>query len=830
MKNSLFLYVLLISGLITISCRKVELPNNKNFDNIVVSESFGWTTTKTIQAEISSSVSQVINITCEEGSIRYHVGYFNQLTDKYIVTISIPAYVEKLKVNGKLVLVQGNKLTIDLDSQLNLKQTKLYHPTQAGLVSWWKFNENQGGTANDNQSNNHGTIHQAVWQKGIHQSGLKFNGLSSNIEIPNSSSLNINENAMSVSLWFSWDMNQQGAFIYHLTKYVLRINAQGRITFAVYTPTWKEAVTTWQDRIIDNEWHHLAATYDGSEIKIFIDGVLKATSPASGNLNHRVSNVQIGSQASINYFAGTLDEVMLFDRALNQSEVLQLMQNTHQPGNGEEFLISRWKLDEGTGTAISDTKGNNHGTASNISWTTGVEGNAISFNGSSSNISIPNHSSLSPTQELTMMAWVNAAEPKTAKIVQKGDWDGHGIYLDRWTGWKGGIRFSNNTGMSLDWGNGVPQMNQWYHLAMTYDGSALRLFVNGQLKAEQAASGTLHINSRPFAIGSDNGSQKFFHGKIDEVKLFGKAMTPQEIQSNMQQAAAVGDRDGDGIPDDQDAFPDDPSRAFRNYFPADGYHSLAFEDLWPGKGDYDFNDLVADYRFTMVTNAANKLTEVYASFVVRANGAGLENGFGFQIENEILSQHIVAEGSRISENYIQLNDNGLEAGQNKPTIIVFDNIKNILQSQGGFGANVIPGAPYVQPDTINITLAIKPNTYEIAALKIAQFNPFLIVNKSRGHEIHLPDFPPTALADLSLFGSSDDNSNPSSGRFYKTKNNLPWAINIASSFDYTIESSQINEGYLKFIDWAESGGTLFNDWFLNKPGYRNPQYIYSKPK
>jgi len=52
------------------------------------------------------------------------------------------------------------------------------------------------------------------------------------------------------------------------------------------------------------------------------------------------------------------------------------------------------------------------------------------------------------------------------------------------------------------------------------------------------------------------------------------------------------DSDGDGIQDADDDFPNDPARAFINFFPAAGYGSLAFEDLWPGKGDYDFNDLV----------------------------------------------------------------------------------------------------------------------------------------------------------------------------------------------------------------------------------------------
>ncbi len=76
----------------------------------------------------------------------------------------------------------------------------------------------------------------------------------------------------------------------------------------------------------------------------------------------------------------------------------------------------------------------------------------------------------------------------------------------------------------------------------------------------------------------------------------------------------VADVDGDGIPDDQDDYPNDPLRAFDNYFPAAGFGSLAFEDLWPGKGDYDFNDVVVDYRFQTVTNALNQVVEIFGTF------------------------------------------------------------------------------------------------------------------------------------------------------------------------------------------------------------------------
>jgi LruC domain-containing protein len=103
------------------------------------------------------------------------------------------------------------------------------------------------------------------------------------------------------------------------------------------------------------------------------------------------------------------------------------------------------------------------------------------------------------------------------------------------------------------------------------------------------------------------------------------------------------------------------------------------------------------------------------------------------------------------------------------------------------------------------------------------------VNKVRSHEVHLPFFPPTDLANEELFGQYDDVSNPATGKYYVTVNNLPFAINLYESFDYPVEKQEIGWGFLKFTQWAESGGQVFMDWYRNLPGYRNENMIYQKP-
>jgi len=264
-----------------------------------------------------------------------------------------------------------------------------------------------------------------------------------------------------------------------------------------------------------------------------------------------------------------------------------------------------------------------------------------------------------------------------------------------------------------------------------------------------------------------------------------------------------------------------------NLYPATGPGTLAFEDLWPAKGDYDFNDMVIDYQFEITSNPMNMVENVKGTFTLKAFGAHFHNGFGFQLSESIDAADLTVTGSHITKNYITLAGNGTESGQLKPTIIVFDDAYSEMPHPGnGIGVNTEKSAPYVTPVTIVINIDVKPNTYTVSDLNIQGFNPFIIVDQQRGIEVHLPNYPPTSLADPTFFGTIDDNSNPATGRYYKTVNNLPWAINIYESFAYPLEKVDITTAHLKFVPWATSDGQAFPDWFQDKPGYRNNANIY----
>ncbi len=263
--------------------------------------------------------------------------------------------------------------------------------------------------------------------------------------------------------------------------------------------------------------------------------------------------------------------------------------------------------------------------------------------------------------------------------------------------------------------------------------------------------------------------------------------------------------------------------------------TLAFEDLWPSKGDYDFNDLVIDYDFSVTKNENDEVLSISSVFIIHAFGASFHNGFGFQLPNVIDGNIIDVSGYQIeSPSIFDINSKGLENAQSKATIIVYDDSYNRMDHPGiGIGVNTTENAPFVTPDTVKIQITFYQNgsfgsagaiTYN--ALDIGNFNPFIIINQNRGREVHLADFEPTDLVDTDVFGSFNDNSNPASGRYYKSDLGLPWAINIPVVFDYPIEQKEVIRAYLKFAEWAESGGQLYPDWYLDKDGYRDDSLIY----
>ncbi len=324
------------------------------------------------------------------------------------------------------------------------------------------------------------------------------------------------------------------------------------------------------------------------------------------------------------------------------------------------------------------------------------------------------------------------------------------------------------------------------------------------------------------------GQVGYYSSKGPEFIALGSVGVISDIDSFgvYDQGETLDDTDGDGVIDQDDDYPNDPNLAHNNYSPTeDTYGTLGYEDMWPEKGDYDFNDLVVDYNFNLITNADNKVKQIDARFVVQAIGAGFQNGFAFELP---VAQSMIesVSGNEIFGSLFTFNENGTEQGNSNAVIVAVDNVSQLFEASGFI--NTQASVAYYAPDTITMSIVFD-QTLTLSELGVAPFNPFIVANQLRGYEIHLAGHENTQLADTDLFGFGMDDTQPGNNKFYQTEQGLPWGIHIPVSFDYPYEKISIEQAHLKFETWVESGGNSFDDWYLDKSGYRNAGNIYQKP-
>lgn len=285
------------------------------------------------------------------------------------------------------------------------------------------------------------------------------------------------------------------------------------------------------------------------------------------------------------------------------------------------------------------------------------------------------------------------------------------------------------------------------------------------------------------------------------------------------------DTDNDGIADDIDVFPNDPDRAGESYYPGSNqFGSLAFEDLWPSQGDYDFNDLIVDFRYRIISNANNEIKDVEIDYSVRAIGGSLRNGFGIELNIPAAAVASVS-GNELYTSTITKNTNGTEAAQSNAVVIAFDDAFDLLTNNGTQTVNTIKTDAFSNPDTLNLRIVLG-SPVASSELPSSSFNPFMFVDQDRGKEVHLSGKTPTDLVNVNNFQTGDDLTNPSLGNYYVTEGNLPWAIETAEIFSYPAEKEDVVQAFNYFSIWAQSGGSVSQDWYLDFSGYRNNGKVY----
>ncbi len=215
-------------------------------------------------------------------------------------------------------------------------------------------------------------------------------------------------------------------------------------------------------------------------------------------------------------------------------------------------LVGYWKFDEGSGNTAYDSSGNGNSgyLINNPQWVMGVSGSALGFDGQSSYVNVPDSQSLRPSgDEVSVELWfkptvtLDSNTPATL-FIDKGNSYAFWINMPPQQPTPNGkIGFIVSTDSPYYNGHWIESTtNQWlagtwYHIVGTYDGSSLKIYVNGNLENSVALTGTyLTSDSYSLAIGAYDMAAGwrpwFFNGAVDEVKIYNYARTAEEIQND----------------------------------------------------------------------------------------------------------------------------------------------------------------------------------------------------------------------------------------------------------------------------------------------------------
>jgi hypothetical protein len=205
------------------------------------------------------------------------------------------------------------------------------------------------------------------------------------------------------------------------------------------------------------------------------------------------------------------------------------------PGNPWSFstgrLVGWWKLDEMEGSVTADAAGSHAGTlVGDATWAEGVAGGALQLDGQGDYVDLGTGPDFDIADRITVAAWVKVTtfDMDWQTIIAKGD-----------TAWRLSRGQGDNlhfacTGLWPEWVHGSANVNdgQWHHVVGTYDGSELRLYVDGKLDASAKTQGAINVNTHPVYIGENaEHPGRAWHGLIDDVRLHNCALSDTEIKA-----------------------------------------------------------------------------------------------------------------------------------------------------------------------------------------------------------------------------------------------------------------------------------------------------------
>lgn len=472
-----------------------------------------------------------------------------------------------MKGNTKKSLVLGIiLLMVGANVLQNIDKTVKADPTE-GLVGYWNFDEGSGTTAHDTSGIGlNGAILGATWTTGVSGSALLFDGVNDCVDLPDN---NFKFQTFSISCWASCDtfgyfppifsVNNQAAYGGWLLEEGVRYSGN-TLNFMTLTGAGTEIDIVKSQPIVTSHWYHIVGVKTPSSIRIYIDGVLKAedttvspvvyTGCAYGDDFLPFIGCTLNVHIIDRYFDGKIDDVRVYNRALEATEVTELYQQHTSVAN----LVGYWNFDEGNNNIAHDSSiAENDGTISGPTWTTGISNTALHFDGSYDKVAIPHDSTLSINGPFTIGAWVKressgfgSLQYIVSKDISSGTYPYSNYNLLIETSNKialylKGLNFGTPTKGTkhVDAGGGgiigvTPIVDEnWHYITGVYTGTQLLVYLDGEPDGAVPTTGTPYTNTNEVwigmrkHIGSPDG---FFKGIIDELQIYNRALDESEIQ------------------------------------------------------------------------------------------------------------------------------------------------------------------------------------------------------------------------------------------------------------------------------------------------------------
>jgi hypothetical protein len=440
---------------------------------------------------------------------------------------------------------------------------------EAGLVGYWKFDEGAGDYANDSAPGGYLTLIRqfASWETGRSGFAGGFDGVNRQHfrrrHVHGGMEKLTMSTATSLCAWIypQGDGSSEigGMIATKVGEYALARFADGtiRCAFNNNKPGW----TTWINSELVaplNQWTHVAVVYDSASdsVKIYLNGgqAVKAfTFPGAGNIqvnpdiafNDDANQFRVGnSWYTDQNFHGRIDEVRLYNRALSDKEIEELVPATPRR------LVAYWRFDEGNGATTADATGNGHsGTLAGPAWTAGRYGGALSFDGVDDYVEIAHNPNVNPTGAISLSAWIFIRQyTSNPSIVSKGNLgnfaESYALYIQP----DGKLGFllnrSGKSGGRTDLTGTEIQLNTWTHIAATYNGATMTLYKDGKQVGSVGHSGGIFVTPNAVMIGKSDRAgtsipTSYFNGQIDDVRLYNYALSAAEVAALAPLPAAL---------------------------------------------------------------------------------------------------------------------------------------------------------------------------------------------------------------------------------------------------------------------------------------------------